>query len=503
MMDRLRAVVFLVVLIVLMPVRVDSADYSCTNCFVDHSSGGTHACAVREDGSATCWGDDGHGRSTLPSLDPAIFDFVQISAGEWHTCAIVDCNPPPGQFCLFGNVHCWGSDILGQISPGLNDRFSHISAGSFHNCGLKVDNSIACWGSDISGQSTVPFPPIGRHFTQVSAGWDHTCAITECTEFPCLLSANVMCWGRNTDGQTTVPGVMLQFSQISAGRYHTCGVKADETVVCWGKDSSGQATPPGGLFKQVSAGEIHTCGVRTDGSVACWGDNVSGQADPPSGTFEHVSAGGAFTCGLRSNGSLTCWGNEAYNVTKPTAGLCGLFRSDFEIGGDCRWANGSTPCWTADCDGDGFVSDESVGYCVASMPIGLPPECPSGTWIDQAAACGAYDCDDGDTDVHSGQMAWFSAPYDLGGGTADRFDYNCDGVDQKQHTNMSTSLCCADLGGNCVGEAGGPGCDPYGWDTATVSDIPECGETADFLLCAFDLTFNCVETVQPVTQTCR
>ena len=65
---------------------------------------------------------------------------------------------------------------------------------------------------------------------------------------------------------------------MSAGRYHTCGVKTDGTVACWGRNDLGQATPPGGTFTQVSAGGYHTCGVKTDGTVACWGDNFSGQA---------------------------------------------------------------------------------------------------------------------------------------------------------------------------------------------------------------------------------
>ena len=54
----------------------------------------------------------------------------------------------------------------------------------------------------------------------------------------------------------------------------------------------GQATPPAGTFTQVSAGMYHTCGVRTDGTLACWGNNNSGQATPPGGTFTQVSAGG-------------------------------------------------------------------------------------------------------------------------------------------------------------------------------------------------------------------
>src|SRR5262245_27776175 len=67
---------------------------------------------------------------------------------------------------------------------------------------------------------------------------------------------------------------------ISAGGFHTCGVKTDGTLACWG-----QATPPGGTFTQVSAGFAHTCGVKTDGTLACWGANGDGQATPPGGTF--------------------------------------------------------------------------------------------------------------------------------------------------------------------------------------------------------------------------
>ena len=71
------------------------------------------------------------------------------------------------------------------------------------------------------------------------------------------------------------------FASVSAGDYHTCGVRTDGAVECWGLKFGGQATPPGGSFASVSAGERHTCGVRTDGAVECWGLNLWGQAAPP------------------------------------------------------------------------------------------------------------------------------------------------------------------------------------------------------------------------------
>jgi hypothetical protein len=35
---------------------------------------------------------------------------------------------------------------------------------------------------------------------------------------------------------------------ISAGVYHTCGLKGDGTVACWGRNDAGQATPPAGTL---------------------------------------------------------------------------------------------------------------------------------------------------------------------------------------------------------------------------------------------------------------
>jgi len=103
---------------------------------------------------------------------------------------------------------------------------------------------------------------------------------------------------------------------VSAGGFHTCGLKPDGSVACWGLNNAGQATPPAGTsFTQVSAGYAHTCGLKTDGTVACWGFNAHGEASPPAGSFTQVSAGGFDTCGLESDHSVACWGRYAVAQT--------------------------------------------------------------------------------------------------------------------------------------------------------------------------------------------
>ena len=65
-------------------------------------------------------------------------------------------------------------------------RFTSVSAGGRHTCGVREDGSLACWGWDAVGQAT---PPQGR-FTSVSAGWFHTCGVRE--------DGSLACWGEFT-----------------------------------------------------------------------------------------------------------------------------------------------------------------------------------------------------------------------------------------------------------------------------------------------------------------
>ena len=133
-----------------------------------------------------------------------------------------------------------------------------------------------------------------------------------------------MCWGRNDYGQSTPRSGA--FTSISAGGYHTCGLRADGAAVCWGRNSAGQSSPPSGAFTSISAGGSidagghHTCGLRADGAAVCWGDNDYGQSPPPSGAFTSISAGGAHTCGLRADGAAVCWGRNNYGQSTPPSG---------------------------------------------------------------------------------------------------------------------------------------------------------------------------------------
>ena len=160
-----------------------------------------------------------------------------------------------------------------------------------------------------------------RRVHAVSAGRWHTCGLRT--------DGTAACWGGNDFGQASPPAGA--FTQVNVGVTHTCGVRIDDAVACWGMTNwgganYGQAIPPGGTFGQVSTHDLHTCGVRTNGAVACWGSNTAGESSPPAGSFAQLGAGGdgnydyGHTCGVRVDGTVACWGGNNSGQASPPAG---------------------------------------------------------------------------------------------------------------------------------------------------------------------------------------
>ncbi len=149
-------------------------------------------------------------------------------------------------------------------------------------------------------------------FTAVTAGYSHVCGLRS--------NGRALCWGRGLNGETEPPEGT--FTSVSAGNGYTCGIKTDGSVSCWGIWGISYGMSPGsvrthrrpeapaGVFKSISAGEAHACGIKADDTLACWGGNRvnAGQATPPSGAFRSVSAGYAHSCGVTTNNLVVCWG---------------------------------------------------------------------------------------------------------------------------------------------------------------------------------------------------
>ena len=283
-----------------------------------------------------------------------------ITVGFDHTCGIDTT----------GKAWCWGWDYYGELGDGNDGQgdeyapvavagslsFTALTAGSSHTCGIDTTGKAWCWGYDASGQvgdgnddQANEYVPVAvassLTFTQLTAGFDHTCGIDS--------TGKAWCWGYDASGQVgdgndgqadeyspVAVASSLTFTQLTAGGYHTCGIDTAGAAYCWGRDFYGQvgdgddgqadeftplAVADNHTFTQLTAGGYHTCGIDTSGKAWCWGYDGAGQVgDGDDGQaskfapvavadnhiFATVTAGGSHTCGIDTTGKAWCWGYD-------------------------------------------------------------------------------------------------------------------------------------------------------------------------------------------------
>ena len=186
--------------------------------------------------------------------------------------------------------------------------------------------------------------PVGDPEGFLSAGEYHTCGLRP--------NGQADCWGAqvaaNNAGQAAdQPG---PFTQVGAGAGHSCGLKRDGSIECWGSNIYGQAADDLGPFVQLSVGGDHNCGLIAGGRIVCWGRDVNGETVFVDGPFVQVGAGWLYTCALRPDGGVECWGRNLHGEARDQAGpftqisvgwghACGLQPND------------GVHCWGRNSDG--------------------------------------------------------------------------------------------------------------------------------------------------------
>jgi alpha-tubulin suppressor-like RCC1 family protein len=285
-------------------------------------------------------------------------DVLAVAAGSSHTCIMTSAGAlkcmGSNKWGALGNGSTTDSLIPVDV-VGLSSGVVAVSAGGYHTCALTSAGAVKCWGKNADGElgddsttdSLIPVDVVGLSsgVVAISGGTYHTCAITS--------AGAVKCWGRNDHGQlgnnsTTkslvpvdVTGLSSGVSAVTAGYNHTCAVTSSGAAKCWGKDDVGQLgdgtttqslVPVGvtglssGVFA-ISAGANHVCAVVSPGAAKCWGRNSEGELGNGSSNESHVPVGvsglssgvvavsasnGNHTCVVTSSNGVKCWGQNFY-----------------------------------------------------------------------------------------------------------------------------------------------------------------------------------------------
>lgn len=342
--------------------------------------GSAHSCALLQPGQVKCWGGNQSGElglgdtfnrgdnpdemgDALPAVDlgPGA-KAVHITAGDFHTCALLDSN----------SIKCWGQNGSGQLGQGdgkpRGDSPSDmgvnlfpvdvgtsaapvaLGAGTSFTCALFDNASVRCWGGNGYGQlglgdqmargdnamelgNFLPSTPLGAAFKPalLASGGGHTCAGA---------GAGLKCWGRNDAGQL---GLSDQEHRGDGGGEMGDGLPE----VALGEGNAW-------VVKNIRMGSRHSCALFDAANspvLKCWGDNSQGQCGAPVPGFigdtpnemgdqlkpidlgkdaviTGIAAGGSHTCAALAGGRAKCWGDNTsgqlgYGDTKQRGGSAG------------------------------------------------------------------------------------------------------------------------------------------------------------------------------------
>jgi hypothetical protein len=281
--------------------------------FADPYLGGAVACA-------NGFGQPLPDRLVGGSVHPVIVGVVQVTAGTDHACAVKNDN----------TAWCWGSNTTGQLGIGtasntgtlqvaaLGQNVAQIAAGQQFTCAVTLDGAVSCWGRNDWGQvgngttanalAPVTLDVLGHDNVQVAAGTYHACALKA--------GGTLWCWGSDaygviggpTDGDSggvffsdvPVQAVAMGSAvadQIALGQNHTCFRSPDKSVWCWGSNSHFQLGP----------------GATGNSAVPV----LVTEIDPA----ETLSASGNSGCARNANGDLFCWGSGLQHASKMAASV--------------------------------------------------------------------------------------------------------------------------------------------------------------------------------------
>jgi len=300
----------------------------------------THTCALLEDHTVKCWGENPDGElglgdtrsrgasaaemgDALPAIDLGTGrTATSISAGRNATCAILDD----------GTLKCWGMGALAGFGLGIDNNrgdapgemgdalpivdlgpartAKRVAVGRFVTCVERDDETLKCWGTDTSAGEIGRVA--GAHIVDLVGG-GHVWALYDDGSVRGFAVADP------APGAGVDLGAGQRAVGLAAGAASTCALLVGGGIKCWGALTS--ALPPASeTFVGLELGDQSdsSCGLAANGVVSCWGVHeewggapaANGGFHPRLGEVAATVAGGgtAHACALSEEGLVKCWG---------------------------------------------------------------------------------------------------------------------------------------------------------------------------------------------------
>ncbi|MBX3251958.1 MAG: hypothetical protein KF901_32570 [Myxococcales bacterium] len=307
------------------------------------SAAGATTCALLQDGSVKCWGDNSTGQLGL-ALDPPAVDWdphptpslvaldspaKRVEAGHGAACALL----------ASGQTWCWGKDDEQQLvrasaepvfgwppvrGPGLASleplTATGLAIGESTMLGLSDQGEVWSWGSIhlLSGRVGSVSPTVKPK---------RVAALTNVTKL--VVSAWIQ--GMPEPPLFVFPPPRAHACALAGGEIYCWGV-SDVGALCTGRPDpeplpahapiplAAKAWP-----QQLAVGDEITCARMTDGTVHCCGSDVRGRlgtgklivlspwftrAQAFTGYAVQVATSNRAVCALMRDGTVECWGSN-------------------------------------------------------------------------------------------------------------------------------------------------------------------------------------------------
>jgi alpha-tubulin suppressor-like RCC1 family protein len=300
-----------------------------------------HACAILDDFSLVCWGQNNNGQiGTGNATSENVLVPTQVLDSSYQVVGVTTGRDTSCAWLKNGSALCWGSNSYGQLGIGNNTqmltpawvkdhqinperRIVTMDAGGFQTCAQYDDGALSCWGKATTyyalGDNSVTsrnYPYTDVYQFGGSESPSHSINFVE--GMPMQKSLNLLGWNQDVTISSTLPSG-LTFNSTSQILYYDgtnfsqgsitlvlndsygirnisiaysvikVQIKEGQIIDPWLDNASTNSITRNEQITMIDAFSDHTCITEALDEVKCWGAGAEGKLGLPSSGIGNVN----------------------------------------------------------------------------------------------------------------------------------------------------------------------------------------------------------------------